>query len=105
MLGITSFIILAVIFVANLAILVFMRRRGGPEYSLWGTVICPILAAVGLGAGLVLAATNFGLLIGGSNQLAAGLMAFIVGLFVVGVVMAVVLRRARPSVYQRIGRQ
>jgi amino acid transporter len=105
MLGITSFIILAVIFVANLAILVFMRRRGGSEHSLWETVICPILAAVGLGAGLVLAATNFGLLIGGSNQLAAGLMAFIVGLFVVGVVMAVVLRRARPSVYQRIGRQ
>lgn len=65
---------------ANFAILVFMKRRGGPEYSLWGTVVCPILAAIGLGAGLVLPAANFGLLIGGSNQLVAGLMALIAGL-------------------------
>lgn len=105
MLGITSFVLILVIFITNLSIPVYMRRRGGALFTTWGTVICPIIAGIGLAVGLVLAAANFPLLIGGSTALAVELMALIAGLFVLGVVLALVYRRTKPAVYSRIGRQ
>jgi amino acid transporter len=105
MLGITSFVLILVIFITNLSIPVYMRRRGGALFTTWGTVICPIIAGIGLAVGLVLAAANFPLLIGGSTALAVELMAVIAGLFVLGVVLALVYRRTKPAVYSRIGRQ
>lgn len=104
-LGMTSFIALVIIFVCNISVGTYMRRNGGQLASAWATVACPILAAVGLGSVLVMAAMNFPMLVGGSDALAAGLMAFIVGVFVLGVVTASVHRRKNADIYSRIGRQ
>jgi amino acid transporter len=104
MLGITSFVILAVIFTAGLAIPAYMRRHAR-QYTLWSRAFFPALAVVGLGAGLVLAAMNFPLLVGGSWAVALSLLALILGLFVLGIVMARIYRRVKPETYAKIGRQ
>lgn len=104
MLGITSFVILGVIFVASIAVPLYLRRHG-MGYTVWSRVVFPILGIVGLGAGLILAAMDFTALVGGSSVLGAALMAVIVGLFVLGIVMAVVYRKAKPETYSSIGRQ
>lgn len=105
MLGITSFVLILVIFMTNLSVPVYLRRRGGELFTTWTTVICPAIAGIGLATGLVLAATNFPLLIDGSTGLAAALLTLLAGLFLLGVVLARVYRRTKPDIYRRIGRQ
>lgn len=104
MLGITSFVILGVIFVAGVAVPVYMHHHGH-EHSAWSRYFFPGVSIIGLGAGLILAAVNFPLLVGGSTSLASILMVLIAGLFVLGIVLAMVYRRTRPETYARIGRQ
>jgi hypothetical protein len=104
MLGITSFVILAVIFVASIAVPFYLRRHG-MGHTVWSRILFPILGIVGLGTGLILAVMDFTALVGGSSVLAAALMTLIVGLFVAGIVMAVVYRKAKPETYSSIGRQ
>ena len=53
----------------------------------------------------VLAPQNVALMIGGSQGMADLLIGLFVGLLVLGVVVALVLRTRRPDVYRRIGRQ
>jgi amino acid transporter len=105
MLGITSFVLILVLFLTNIAIPVYMRRHGGALFTLGGMVFCPIVAGVGLAAGVVLAATNFPLLIGGSTTLATTLMVVMLAIFSLGVVLAILYRRAKPDIYAKIGRQ
>jgi amino acid transporter len=104
LLGITNFVILAVIFIASIAVPLYLRRQGG-QHTVWSRVVFPALGALGLGTGLTLAAVNFASLVGGSMVLATVLMAVIVGLFVLGIVMARAYRRAKPDTYSKIGRQ
>jgi amino acid transporter len=103
--GITSFTLIFSMFVTNLAIVIYMRRHHKETGTVWNQVIAPTVAGVGLGTSLVLAAVNFPLLIGGSNELAAVLFALMAGIFLLGVVLAIVYRKRRPDVYARIGRQ
>jgi amino acid transporter len=88
-------------FLSNAAVMRFMRRE---ETFLQGTVL-PLIAAVGLGATVVLTVTNFSVLTGGSVGLSIALMIVVAAIFLTGMVMARVFRRRRPEVYQRIGRQ
>jgi hypothetical protein len=105
LLGILSLVFVVVLFLTNIAIPLYMRRHGGELFTPWGMVICPIVAAVGLGSGVVLAVSNFPLLIGGSTTLATVLMVVMLAIFSFGVVLAIVYRRTKPDVYARIGRQ
>ncbi len=105
MIGITSFVILAVIFTAGLAILVCLNRHASQRYTAWSRLVFPVLAILGLGAGLTLAAVNFPLLVGGSWGLGLSLLALIFGLFALGIVLARVYRRVKPEIYAKLGRQ
>ncbi|GAB3001379.1 APC family permease [Streptomyces pseudoechinosporeus] len=104
-LGITSLVLVLAILLTNIAVPVYMRKHGGDLFSVWATVVCPLIAGVGLVTGVVMAVTNFELLIGGSTVLANTLLLFIAAVFVGGVVLAIVYRRSRPEVYAKIGRQ
>jgi hypothetical protein len=98
-------IALLIISICNGAVYFYMRRNGGQLASTWASVVCPILAALGLGGALVLAAVNFQMLVGGSNEVAGALLMVILGLFVLGVSVALVYRSRKPHIYSTIGRQ
>lgn len=103
-LGISSFVILGVIFVASIAVPLYLRRHG-MGHTVWSRIVFPILGILGLGTGLILAALDFTALVGGSPVLSAALMTLIVGLFVLGIMMALFYRKAKPETYSNIGRQ
>ncbi len=105
MLGITSFVLISAMLLTDIAVPLYMRRNGGELFTWWATVVCPIIAGVGLSVVLVLAAKNFELLIGGSETLASILLGVIASVFAAGVVMALSYKRTRPDVYDKIGRQ
>jgi amino acid transporter len=104
-LGILSIGFLFMLLLTDVAVLRYMRARGGQHSSVWATVVCPILAFIGLLSCLVLAVLNFDLLIGGSRTLANIILAVTAAIFLGGVVLAAVLKRSRPDVYVKIGRQ
>jgi amino acid transporter len=105
MLGMTSFVLIGAILLTNIAVPLYMRRHGGELNTAWATVVCPVIAGVGLVTCLVMAANNFEILIGGSSSLATALLLLIGACFVAGICMAAVYRRSRPDVYAKIGRQ
>ncbi|MEE1757634.1 MULTISPECIES: APC family permease [unclassified Streptomyces] len=104
-LGLASFTGVAAISLANLAIALYLRKHHKNEFSVWSTVVMPVLAGIGLAVELVLTIKNFPHLVNTSTGVATLLLAALTGVFVVGVVMALVYRRTRPEVYSKIGRQ
>ncbi|MFF3372610.1 APC family permease [Streptomyces sp. NPDC002680] len=104
-LGLASFTGVAAIFLANIAIALYLRKRHKDQFSVWSTVLLPVLAGIGLAFELVMTVRKFPLLLGTSTGLAMLLLAALIGVFVIGVVMALVYRRTRPEVYSKIGRQ
>lgn len=104
-LGMTSLMGLAIFFLCNVSVGVYLRRPGSTDASTWASTVCPIIAGVGLGTVLVLAVINFPMLVGGSDVLATILMLLVAGFFALGVVTASVYKRNKPECYSRIGRQ
>lgn len=105
MLGITSLVLITVIFLTNIAIPLYMWRHARESFSLYSTLVCPILAGIGLTAAVYLSITNFPLLLGSDSSLAVLLGALLVSIFILGIVLASVYRRTRPHIYAKIGRQ
>ncbi|WP_413098416.1 APC family permease [Streptomyces sp. Inha503] len=104
--GSGTFNVLLLMFVVSLAVLVYFlrRRRESPE-SLWDTVVAPAISAVFLGAVTYLAITNYSELIGGSTLVTVIFMAFTFALFIGGALYALYLRKKRPEIYARLGRE
>lgn len=105
MLGMTSLVLIVVLFICNFAILAYLHRHGRDQFSFVPRVIAPTLAAIGLGIGAYLAITNFNALTGGSQALSTTLMIFLGVVFFGGIALAAVYKRIKPDVYARIGRQ
>ncbi|MFJ9896759.1 APC family permease [Streptomyces sp. NPDC091280] len=105
--GAGGFPILVLMFLTSLAVLVFFHRSRGTadDSTRWHTVVAPALATAALGATLYLALTNFVLLTGGHRGTAVTLQVIVWGVFLAGIVLALVFRSRRPDVYARIGRQ
>lgn len=57
LLGITSFVILGLIFDPRIAVPVYLHRHGR-HHSVWSRVVFPTLSIFGLGAGLILAGSS-----------------------------------------------
>ncbi len=104
MFGIGTFALLILMTLTCLSIIAFFRRLKTGE-RLWNTLIAPILGLIGLLVMLVIVSDGFPLLIGGSVGLALFFQLLTYGLGALGVVLALVWRRTRPAVYQRIGGQ
>jgi amino acid transporter len=104
-LGILSIGFILMLLLTDIAVVRYMSRNGGELFTVFGTVVCPILAGIGLLACLVLGVQNFDLLIAGSRTLANVLLGIIAVVFLGGVVLASALKTRRPEVYAKIGRQ
>ncbi|MDV6286976.1 APC family permease [Rhodococcus jostii] len=82
---------------ASVAVIVFFRTNDHDK-RLWHTVIAPVLAVIGLGAVLSLVAANFTVLI--SDPVSAWVVAILViSSYLVGVVVALRMRRVDPAAY------
>lgn len=104
-LGVAALTGVTVFFLTAVAVLVYLRRTGNHTTHPWRSVILPSAAAVGFGTVVVLSILNFSHLTGGSQGFSNLLLVFVYGVFVFGFVLATILQRKRPEVYQRIGRQ
>ncbi|MEV8569615.1 APC family permease [Streptomyces sp. NPDC051322] len=104
--GSGTFNVLLLMFLVCLAVLVYFlrRRRRNPE-SLWNTVVAPATSLVFLGVVTYLAIANYSELIGGSTRVTVIFMAFTFALFIGGVLYALYLRKKRPEIYAKLGRE
>ena len=69
------------------------------------SVILASCRGVGFSVALVLSILNFPVLTGGSPTVSNLLLILVYGVFVGGFLLTLALRRWRPEVYERIGRQ
>lgn len=103
--GAGGFAVLLLMFLTAVSVIVFFRRNPVTGAPVWNRLIAPILSAVSMACILYLATTNFTHMTGGSLQEAVVLQLILWGTFAAGIVGALVLRRSRPDVFERIGRQ
>jgi amino acid transporter len=103
--GIGGYSLIMLLLLTSASVIAYFRNDRDHGANAWKTVIAPALACVGLLVAFVLATQNVALMIGGNEGLAEFLVGLFFGLLVLGVVVALVLRRKRPEIYQRIGRQ
>lgn len=103
--GIGGYALIMLLVLTSGSVIAFFRRELGHGENLWRVAVAPSLASAGLVVALVLATKNVATMIGGNQSLANVLVGVFFGLLILGVVVALVLRRAQPDVYRRIGRQ
>lgn len=104
--GIGTFAVLLLLLAASVAVFAYFRRNpSATEASLWKSAVAPVLATAGLAVLTWLAIDNYSELLGDTGLLTKAFLVGTFALFVAGAIVACVLRRTRPEVYQRIGRQ
>lgn len=103
--GVASFTIICAMTITSLSAVVYFRKNNHTAVSTWQGTIAPLIAFGSLLVMVYLGIENFPTLIGGSQMLANIMLAVSVAIFVFGVVLAIILRRTKPDVYMRIGRQ
>lgn len=104
--GSGTFSVLLLLFITSIAVFVyFVRKRSTQPESVWKTLVAPAISAVFLGLITYLAITNYSDLIEGSIVMTVIFMSFTFALFLGGIAYAVYLRRRKPEVYARLGRQ
>jgi amino acid transporter len=104
--GIAVYLLIALFLITSIAIPAYFWARRDAERSMWKTIVAPSLGGAGFMTALVLATENAAFLVGGSKFSAVTLVTSFAGAtLVAGVLLALVLRRTRPDVYARLGRQ
>lgn len=91
--------------ITSVAVIVYFRSNPQFGANRWRNVIAPALSSVALAVAVVLATWNFDFLVGGSVGFAALVLGVLWAALLVGVVLAVRLKRTSPEIYARIGRQ
>jgi amino acid transporter len=97
-----AFVMLLVLVALAISVYLLRDRRNGLAT---GRAVASLIAFAMLCLTLVLATQNFTLLTGATGTIKAILLILIWGVPILGAVLATVVRRKRPEVYARIGRQ
>lgn len=103
--GIGGYALIMLLLLTSIAVVVFFRRSNGHGVNVMRSIVAPVLAAIGLLVAFVIATQNVEAMIGGGPALAAALVVLFLTLLILGIIVAVILRKRRPAVYERIGRQ
>ncbi|MBF4160736.1 APC family permease [Nocardioides acrostichi] len=88
-----------------LAVVVFFRRHRELDVNLWQSLMSPVLALAGLATAWYLAVSNMDAVAGSSKGEATLFLVLGAVVILAAVGLALVLRRLRPEVYRRIGKQ
>ena len=92
--------IMALQCMASLGVIGYFRKRG--DGRAWPTLVAPLLAFVGMTAGVFLAVSRFDLLSGASNPVVNALPVLLVVAFVGGAAYGLALKGRRPDTYRRL---
>lgn len=103
--GIALYALIMLLLLTSAAIPAYFWLRPGHGFSPLKTIVAPVLAGIGFIVALILATQNSAFLVGGSTTAARALIAFFYAMVGLGAGYALILRRTRPEVYARIGRQ
>ncbi|MCA4134830.1 APC family permease [Arthrobacter sp. M4] len=103
--GAAAFTILVAMTLTSLAAVVYFRRNRTSNLNGWQSFWAPLLAFLAMTGMVILGIYNFPSLIGGSDLLSSIMLLSSLAIFVAGIGTAEVLRRKKPHVYARIGRQ
>ena len=104
--GVGSAGVLLLMAVVSLAAIVWFRRVGVPKWeNAWKVFIAPAIAFLALAGMVAFGLARFDLLVGGAPGQYSWLIGVLVGIFIIGCVVALVLKRNRPEVYARLGRR
>jgi amino acid transporter len=96
--------ILAVQALVSIAIIRFFLTSGRADFHWWTTLVAPLIGFAAMVAACVLLVVNRGDLSGAADAVYIQVLPWVVlAVFVLGVVLAVVLRSAAPDRYARIG--
>jgi amino acid transporter len=98
--GASTLGLIALMAVTSLAVLVYFRRTDS-DRRVWHTLVAPLLALIGLLVATWLVIDNFALLTGGDTA-AVVLGATVAGVFVAGMVTALLIRVFSPQSYERL---
>lgn len=90
--------------VTTIALLVFLNKRKPAGTTVWHRIIAPGLALVGVGIVLIFGSLNLEVVFGEVGPAAFILIGMFYGLFIIGVVVALVLRARKAPAYELIGR-
>lgn len=104
--GTGGFSLLLLLLLTSVAVVAYFRTRAEAGHvARWRTLHAPLVAAAGLSVVVYLAVSKFSALVGAEGSLATILLVATFCVFALGLAVATVLRRVRPDVYRRIGRQ
>uniref|UniRef100_UPI002FE36824 APC family permease n=1 Tax=Sinorhizobium chiapasense TaxID=501572 RepID=UPI002FE36824 len=102
--GVGTYGILLAMLLTSAACAVYFFKNPEGE-SVWRSVAFPVASTLLLGAANVIAVLNFDALTGDAGLASKIMLASVFVVFAIGVVLAVLIRGAKPDVYLRIGRQ
>lgn len=103
--GLGAIVVVAMLVLVSVAVLVYFRQHKVPGRGVWKTTVAPALALGGLASVLVLSFLNVDALIGAGLLGSLSFTLFIPLVWVGGIVYARWLKKAKPAVYEKIGRQ
>jgi amino acid transporter len=96
--------ILGVQALVSVAIIRYFRTTGREHFHVWSTLIAPVLGFAAMVAACVLLIVNRGDLAGAADALYIQILPWVVvAIFVLGMVLALVLRARAPARYRQIG--
>lgn len=103
--GLGAIVVVALLVLVSVAVLVYFRQHKVPGRGVWKTTVAPALALGSLALVLVLSFLNVDALIGAGPLASLSFTLFIPLVWVGGIVYARWLKKAKPPVYEKIGRQ
>lgn len=103
--GLGAIVVVALLVLVSVAVLVYFHQHKVPGRGVWKTTIAPALALGSLAIVLVLSFLNVDSLIGAGPIASLAFTILIPLVWVGGIVYCRWLQKAKPAVYQKIGRQ
>ncbi|WP_102224573.1 APC family permease [Acidimangrovimonas sediminis] len=101
--GLGVLAILAVQTLVSVSVIVFFRGQAHARSSL-AVLVAPALAVVGLAASFILVSANVTLLTGSDSPIVLAFPGLVILSGVAGVVIALMLKRSNPALYEGLGR-